>query len=57
MTVYVKSGYGYKEITVRCGNTMPSGYPCLCEACEKKHRNTNWKQLARANGEQWDEDY
>lgn len=57
MTVYVESGWSHKEITVKCGNTSPTGYPYLCETCEKVHANTDWKQLARDAGENWDEDY
>ena len=57
MTAWVPSGYDYKEITVRCGNTRPDGYPYLCDACAEKHKHTDWRQLARDAGEQWDDDY
>jgi hypothetical protein len=55
--VFVERGYSYKEITVACGSTSPSGYPWLCPKCEKKHENRDWRREAEMNGEQWDDDY
>ena len=55
--VYVERGFGHKQITVKCGNTSPSGYPWLCDKCEVLHRDRDFKAEALANGEQWDENY
>jgi hypothetical protein len=55
--VYVQSGWDYKEITVKCGNTSPSGDPWLCDKCEKQHKGRDWRREAEENGEQWDDDY
>ena len=58
MKVWVATGhYSAKEVTVKCGNTQPSGYPYLCDPCEKIHENTDWRAEARENGENFDEDY
>lgn len=58
MQEYVPSGYDYKEITVKCGNTSPDGTPWLCEKCEKKHAGTDWRREAELAGEAWGpEDY
>lgn len=54
---WVPRGYGYVEITVKCGSTSPSGEPWLCEDCEKIHAGRDWRREAEENGEQWDEDY
>ena len=54
--VWVPSGWDYKEITVRCGNTSPTGDPWLCEDCEKKHSGRNWRAEAEYAGETWDEE-
>jgi hypothetical protein len=54
MTTWVPSGWDYKEITVKCGNTSPTGMPFLCEECEEKHANTNWYHEAEMNGERID---
>lgn len=51
MTVHVPSGWDYKEITVRCGNTRPDGFPYLCDACSEKHAHTDWRHEAELNGE------
>tara|TARA_R110000737_G_scaffold41837_2_gene62524 strand:+ start:368 stop:565 length:198 start_codon:yes stop_codon:yes gene_type:complete len=56
MQVYVPRGYDYREITVRCGNTSPSGDPWLCDKCAVIHKDRNWRQEALENGEQWDEE-
>lgn len=55
MTAWVPSGWDYKEITVRCGNTRPDGFPYLCEECERKHANTDWRREAEENGERIEE--
>jgi len=55
MQEYVARGYGYKEITVKCGNTSPYGDPWLCEKCEQIHAGTDWRHEAAMNGEAWDE--
>ena len=54
LKVFVPSGWDYKEITVRCGNTSPSGDPFLCEKCAKKFQNRNWRLEAEENGERYD---
>lgn len=56
MEVYVASGWDYKAITVRCGNTSPTGDPWLCLECAEKHAGRNWRAEAKANGEAWDEE-
>jgi len=55
--VSVPTRYSYKIITVLCGSTSPHGSPWLCEECEKKHANRDWRREAEMNGEQWDDDY
>lgn len=58
MQVHVAKGWGYKEITVRCGNTSPTGYPWLCEPCSERLKDVDWKREAMLNGEAWgEEDY
>ena len=58
MVVSVQRGWSYKEITVRCGNTSPSGYPWLCSTCEKIHAGRDWRREAAEAGEAWGpEDY
>ena len=57
ITVHVEKGFGYKAIEVNCGNTSPTGYPWLCEVCEEKYRDRDFKAEAIAAGEQWDENY
>jgi len=56
MQVFVPSGLDVKEITVRCGNTSPSGAPWLCSECEQTHGHRNWRREALEAGEQWEED-
>lgn len=56
MKVYVPRGYDYKEITARCGNTSPSGFPWLCERCEKANAGRDWRREAIEAGEVWDEE-
>jgi hypothetical protein len=56
LEVYVPRGWDYKMITVKCGNTSPSGEPWLCEKCAKKHADRNWRREALENGENWDEE-
>ena len=53
--VMAERGYDYKEITVRCGNTSPSGNPFLCTTCERRHAGRNWRREAEEAGESWDE--
>ena len=56
--IWIERGYHGKEITVKCGSTSPSGYPYLCDACEKKDANVDWRREAALNGEAWGpEDY
>ena len=56
--IWIERGYHGKEITVKCGSTSPSGYPYLCDACEKKYANVDWRREATLNGEAWGpEDY
>jgi hypothetical protein len=58
MEVTVQKGYGFKDITVKCGNTSPDGTPWLCSRCEKIHAGTDWRREAELNGEAWGpEDY
>jgi hypothetical protein len=58
MTEYVQKGWSYKEITVRCGNTSPSGYPWQCDDCAKLNAGRDWRREAAENGEAWGpEDY
>lgn len=57
MQEYIQRGYGYKEITVRCGSTSPDGSPWLCERCAKIHAGTDWRREAIMNGENYDDDY
>jgi hypothetical protein len=54
--VFVPKGYMYKEITVKCGNTSPSGYPWQCDKCAEENKHRNWRQEALEAGEAWDED-
>lgn len=54
MTTMVPSGWDYKEITVHCGNTSPTGNPFLCPACERAEGHRNWRQEAEEAGERWD---
>jgi hypothetical protein len=56
MEVSVPKGWDYKQVTVRCGNTSPSGYPWLCAKCEVTHAGRDWRREAAENGERWDED-
>ena len=56
--VYVPRGYGYREITTRCGATSPSGEPWLCDECAKLHAGRDWRREAIEAGETWgEEDY
>jgi hypothetical protein len=56
LKVFVESGFDYKEITVRCGNTSPTGEPWLCDECEKQHGGRDWRREAIEAGECWDEE-
>ncbi|MCK5138806.1 MAG: hypothetical protein KAQ85_03095 [Thermodesulfovibrionia bacterium] len=55
--VCIERGFGYKEITVRCGSTSPHGSPWLCDSCEEIHGDRDWRREAEEAGEQWDDDY
>ena len=55
--VFVESGWTHKEITVKCGNTSPTGDPFMCDACAKANAGRDWRREAELDGEQWDEDY
>lgn len=55
ISVFVPRGWDYKEITVKCGNTSPTGNPWLCDDCAKKFEDRNWRAEAEANGESWEE--
>ena len=35
---FVPKGFGYKEVTMTCGNTSIHGTTLLCEECEEKLR-------------------
>jgi len=56
MKAFVPRGYAYREITVRCGQTSPSGFPYQCEKCEKKNEDRDWQREAAENGEAWGPD-
>jgi hypothetical protein len=56
MQVYVPRGWDYREITVRCGNTSPTGEPYLCGDCAKRHAGRDWRREAIEAGEQWEEE-
>jgi len=34
---YVPKGYGYKEVTMKCGSTSIHGTPLYCDECEKRY--------------------
>ena len=55
--VSVPSGWDYKMITVRCGNTSPHGTPFMCDDCAEKNQGRDWRREAELDGEQWDDDY
>ena len=58
MQVCIPKGFDYKEITVQCGSTSPSGSPYLCDKCEKQYADVDWRHEAEMNGEAWGpEDY
>lgn len=58
MKKFVERGFRYLEVTVRCGQTSPSGEPWLCEACAKANRGRDWRREAEQAGETWGpEDY
>ena len=57
MQVFIEKGYSHKEITVRCGNTSPTGYPYLCQSCEKVNAHRDWRREAIEAGENFDEEY
>lgn len=56
--VFVPKGFDYKEITVKCGSTSPTGNPYLCDKCGKENQDVDWRHEAEMNGEAWGpEDY
>ena len=57
LVIYLHRGLTGKEITVKCGNTSPTGYPYLCEKCEKIYADTDFRHEAMMNGENFDSDY
>lgn len=55
---YVPRGWDYKEITVVCGTTSPSGDPWQCERCEEKFARVDYRRDAIESGEVYgEEDY
>ena len=56
MTAYVPSGYDYKEIEVKCGNTQMSGDPYLCDECKVKLAHVDWRAQAAECGESYGDD-
>lgn len=52
--VCVPSGWSYKMIPYKCGHTLPSGYPALCDDCEEINAGRDWRREAEDAGEQWD---
>ena len=54
--VYLPKGWDYKRYVYKCGNTLPSGYPALCDPCTKIHADTDWRREAADAGEAWGED-
>lgn len=57
MQRHVARGYGYKEITVKCGSTSPTGYPWECEKCAKLNEDRDWRREAMEAGENFDSEY
>ena len=57
MEVWIERGFHGKEITVKCGNTSPTGYPYLCEKCEEIYADTDFRHEAMMNGENFDDEY
>ena len=53
----IPKGWGYKTLTYKCGNTGIDGYPVLCDDCKVKYRDVDWREEARLNGENFDDDY
>ena len=56
IVVVPKGEYDYKEVTVKCGNTMPTGDPYLCDTCVVADQHINWRERAAEFGETYDED-
>ncbi len=50
---YVPHGYDYKEISVECGSTSPSGDPWQCEACAEKYKDVDFRADAMEHGESY----
>ena len=57
MEVHIERGFQWMEITVKCGNTSPTGFPYLCEECGERLADVNWREEAALNGENFDSDY
>ena len=53
---WIPKGFDYKEITVKCGNTSPSGDPYECDECHEKNAGISWRKLAQENGELFEEE-
>ncbi len=58
MKVNVQCGWSYREITVKCGNTSPTGFPYQCYRCGELNAGRQWRREAAEAGETWgEEDY
>ena len=57
INVWIPSGFDYKEIPMKCGNTGLSGNPELCESCAEVHAGRNYRREAEMAGENWESDY
>ena len=47
--------WGYRWITVKCGNTNWSGDLYQCEKCQSKNAGISWRKLVGENGDQFEE--
>lgn len=57
--VHVPSGYDFKEVTVRCGTTSPTGDPWQCDKCQddlEKQPVGSFRQDALEHGEVYDDE-
>lgn len=54
--VWVPKGWHGKLVTLKCGNTLPTGYPAQCPSCEEANKDRDWRQEAMDAGEAWGED-
>jgi hypothetical protein len=59
MVKYVprSKGYGCFEMTVKCGDTSPTGFPWQCGECAERNAGVDWRMEAALNGENLDSDY